>query len=344
MVLALLVLLPFLVWSLAAYGTNIEFLPTLAPEAAEQSMANLWQAHAAIVALSIPLLVLLLEQAQTKGILGTTAGQAMVADTAIVFTMVMSLGSVVLIGMVSVYLSSDGGLVASATLSVLALALLGRGYWRSIRLLTRTRDLRQRSELILVDRLSDNVRKEFVVALANRITLEALSAWRPGAFRTRTSQDETAVIAYPHPSAEEHIDECDISHIQTRVHEGESFGLTRCTDRSRRNLDRLQRRGWILIDCSGFLGEPEERSECSTGIHPGGRRPPIRPLQQEAREIERARTQQRTRIPPVLTEVVLVVLDDELRNSSTLAVELPQPDQIDLGGHHCYSLSAPPAP
>ena len=139
MVLALLVLLPFLVWSLAAYGTNIELLPTLAPAAAEQSMANLWQAHAAIVALSIPLLVLLLEQAQTKGILGTTAGQAMVADTAIVFTMVMSLGSVVLIGMVSVYLSSDGGLVASATLSVLALALLGRGYWRSIRLLTRTR-------------------------------------------------------------------------------------------------------------------------------------------------------------------------------------------------------------
>ena len=185
-VLSLLVVSPFVLWSVLAEHWSPSFLPGLAPGEPEGALTNLWQVHGAIVALSIPLLVLLLEQAQSSGAIGTTAGQAMVAHTNVVFTAALSLWSVLVIGAVAIYIPSHGGLLASALLSVVSIALLGRGYWRSIRLLTTVRVLRNKSESLLVRRLQDRVRKQFATSLANRLLTAELGRWKPGAIRSST--------------------------------------------------------------------------------------------------------------------------------------------------------------
>lgn len=179
MVLAVVVTAVFLAWSWIASTVSLRFMPGRAPTDAEAALESLWQVHAAIVGLSIPLLVLLLELARSPGMLATTASQAMVSETWVVAITATALLSVVEIGLVGVYLPSDGALLANVIFSMLVVLLILRGYWRALALMMSPSLLRKRSEQVLLRRLERSVREDFVIALANDRLAQALADWSP---------------------------------------------------------------------------------------------------------------------------------------------------------------------
>jgi hypothetical protein len=179
MVLAVAVTAVFLGWSWFASTVSLRFMRGRAPTDAEAALESLWQVHAAIVGLSIPLLVLLLELARSPGMLATTASQAMVSETWVVTVTALALLSVIEIGLVGFYLPSDGALVANVVFSTLVVLLILRGYWRALALMISPGLLRKRSEQVLLRRLEGSVQEDFVIALANDRLAQALVDWSP---------------------------------------------------------------------------------------------------------------------------------------------------------------------
>ena len=129
--------------------------------------------------ISIPLLVLILEQAQSKTVLATTAGHAMVRDSMIPLTTILSLGSVVEIGVVAVYFDSEGSLLSSLLLAMACLLLIAHGYWRALGLLISPSKLRERSEDVLFQRLQSSIRDAFIESIANEQISRSIRDWQP---------------------------------------------------------------------------------------------------------------------------------------------------------------------
>jgi hypothetical protein len=168
-----------LAWSIVANAVHVPVLASLAPYDPGDAINTLWQVHSAVVALSIPLLVLLLEQAQSKAVLATTTGHVLMSDCSAVATTVVSLGSVIELGVVAVYLPSDGALLANLILSAICVVLITRGYWNALGLLASPFRLRDRSRAVLFSRVKASVEESFEHALANDEVELQLHAWRP---------------------------------------------------------------------------------------------------------------------------------------------------------------------
>ncbi len=118
--------------------------------------------------------------------------QAMVSDSWVVITTLLSLGSAIEIGFVAVYLESAGALFASLILSASCVALIVHGYWRSLDLLVSHRRLRERVKHVLVLRLQASIREAFDEAATNAVVANKLDHW--GA--TRIGSDKFSPTDY----------------------------------------------------------------------------------------------------------------------------------------------------
>lgn len=167
------------------------FAPSLAPDQSDLQgyLTTLWQAHTAIVGLSMPLLILLMEQAKSKEVLATSAGQALVSRSSMAFTVVLSLGSVIVVTITSSYLASYGTLLTNTALSCVCVGLILFAYVRALHLMLTPDELRARSEGVLRDRLRASVVESLELAATNELLFHTLKPWAPA----RLSEDRLRV-------------------------------------------------------------------------------------------------------------------------------------------------------
>jgi hypothetical protein len=191
LVLSAFVIAAFATATLLAYWLDWTFVPSLAPDDPDATLSTIWQAHTAIVGLSIPLLVLLLEQANSRTVLATSAVEIMVSDSWLVVTTTVSMSAVISIGVSSIYFPSDGGVGAALALTSLCVLLILRGYRKSFELIVAPRRLRGRSRQLLLRRLGKSVTDSFVVSASNERISLALERWVPQRISDRALRDHT---------------------------------------------------------------------------------------------------------------------------------------------------------
>ncbi len=177
--LAVSVLVVFFGWCLMASRSNFELLAGIVPTKVDGAFGILWQAHTAIVGLSIPLLVLLVERGDHDELLATPRGQALISESWILVTTVLSLGSVVIIGVSATYVVSSGALLACLTLSCLCVVLITRGYVQALRLILSPIELRESSIRLLAKRTASSIEESFVVSAANTLLAFQLGSLHP---------------------------------------------------------------------------------------------------------------------------------------------------------------------
>ena len=180
--------------TVAGWWIHVDVAPAFGPKPDDlrDAFGTLWQAHTAIVGLSIPLMVLLVEQAKSNDVLPTSAGQAMIARSWVVITTTLALGSVVVVGVAATYLVSYVALVTNMALSVICVLLILHGYTQALALLLSPNDLRRASEALLMKRLEESIRGSFEVAAANELIGHELGAWYPATLpRVGFSADDT---------------------------------------------------------------------------------------------------------------------------------------------------------
>jgi hypothetical protein len=152
-------------------------LPARAPDDPAATMMAMWQVHAAVVALAVPLLVLLIEQARSRAVIATSAGPALVSRSAIVFTTAFSLGAVIEIGVVTLYFQSDGAVLTSFLVACLSVLLIIWAYASALSLLLSPTRLRAQSLRLLERRLRASMMQAFIEDRMNQILMEGLAPW-----------------------------------------------------------------------------------------------------------------------------------------------------------------------
>lgn len=162
------------VWLSAA---EPNFMPSRSPEDVPGAFRSLWQVHSAIVALSIPLLILLVEQAHSKTIIATSVGNALMSECRVVLITSFSMGSVILIGLAAVYLTDDSVLLLGLVTSALTILFITSGYWRAMRLLLSPTLLRERSVEVAKRRLATSMSDAFVRRWMNVEMIRRLEPW-----------------------------------------------------------------------------------------------------------------------------------------------------------------------
>lgn len=158
-------------------------LRSLAPTNTEEAFSSLWQVHSAVVALSIPLLILLVEQARSSSVISTSVGQVLVSRTRVVFVTIISLGSVVTIGFSSLYLAADAVLLLNFALSSMCIAFILWGYWRALDLLLSPSRLRTQSQRLLEQRLAASMSDAFKLRWMDEQFVLQLAQWNPSPLR-----------------------------------------------------------------------------------------------------------------------------------------------------------------
>lgn len=156
----------------------------LAPKDTGAAFNTLWQVHAAVVALSIPLLILLVEQARASTLISTSVGQVLVSRTRVIFVTIISLGSVVAIGFSALYLSSDAVLLLDFGLSSFCIVFILWGYCRALDLLLSTSRLRSQSQSLLERRLAASMAHAFELRWMDDRLARLLAQWNPMTLRT----------------------------------------------------------------------------------------------------------------------------------------------------------------
>jgi hypothetical protein len=172
-VLSLAVLLAW--WAQSAWPTGMSWW---APSRPKDRMIDLWQVHSAAVALAIPLLVLLIEQAKSERPLAATESEVISRQIRMPFLLVVSLGSIVALGLCALYVPSSKSLVVSFALSATVMSLIAFGYWRALRLVLLPAQLEDASELLFRDRAEKDVLDSYLEAVANDRVIRALEPWK----------------------------------------------------------------------------------------------------------------------------------------------------------------------
>lgn len=180
------VLAVFIASSLLAHAWRPQFLENLKPPDMLSSYNTLWQVQAAMVGLGIPLLILLVEQARSPTVTSTSVGQVLVSRTHVIFVTVLSIGSVVKIGLSAVYLASDQVLVVDFALSALCIGMILWGFYRALALLMSTERLRSASQTVLHDLLATSMQAAVALRLMDQRLSEELHGLDLGDIR----QDE----------------------------------------------------------------------------------------------------------------------------------------------------------
>lgn len=166
-----------------------------APSNVNTSFATLWQVHSAVVALSIPLLILLIEQSRTSSVVATSIGQVLVVRTRIVFVMSLSLGSVVTIGASAIYLESDAVLLLNFAVSAACVISILVSYYNALSLLLSPTRLRAESQRVLELRLERSMRAAFLLRWMDRRLAELTAEWNVQPLRPRLGESEHVAIA-----------------------------------------------------------------------------------------------------------------------------------------------------
>jgi hypothetical protein len=172
LVFALLVSIVFTAWRPSVW-------PGRAPDDLDGTMMSLWQVHGSVVGLGVPLLVLLIEQARSRAVIATNAGPALVSESRIVFTTVFSLGAVIEIGVVTLYVRSDSALATSFLVACGSVLLIVWAYASALSLLLSPRRLRAQSLRLLERRLRASMMEAFIEDRMNQILMTELARWIP---------------------------------------------------------------------------------------------------------------------------------------------------------------------
>jgi hypothetical protein len=174
------ILLATLLLSILLRATQPRAFSELAPRNATEALGTLWQVHSAVVALSIPLLILLVEQARNTLVISTSVGQVLFSRTRVIFVTVVSLGSVVTIGFSALYLVSDAVLIVDFGLSALCITLILLGYCRALEMLLSPSQLRAESQKLLERRLAASMARSFELRWMDERLVSILRPWNPG--------------------------------------------------------------------------------------------------------------------------------------------------------------------
>ena len=103
----------------------------------------------------------------------------MISESWIVVTSVLSLGSVIVIGVAATYLVSYGALLGCLLLSCLCVGLIAHGYVRALSLLLSPKRLRDSSIALLLARAEASVDESFLTASSNNLLAAELAPWDP---------------------------------------------------------------------------------------------------------------------------------------------------------------------
>lgn len=185
----LAILVATLILSVVLRATRPTALNELAPKDTGAAFNTLWQVHAAVVALSIPLLILLVEQARASSLISTSVGQVLVSRTRVIFVTIISLGSVVVIGFSALYLSSDAVLLLDFGLSSFCILFILWGYSRALDLLLSTSRLRSLSQALLESRLAASMTNAFELRWMDEKLASHLDEWHPVPLLTAALDD-----------------------------------------------------------------------------------------------------------------------------------------------------------
>lgn len=110
-------------------------LPEFLTNKSTPSMTSIWQVHASIVILSIPLLTFLVEQSKTVTMLATSVAAVLFEQAKMRFLIWTSFGSVIVGGISTLIFDSESVVAVSVLFSAAIIYLIGKSYYVTLKLL-----------------------------------------------------------------------------------------------------------------------------------------------------------------------------------------------------------------
>lgn len=160
--------------SLGASHISADVLPAYSPTLPGDALLTLWEVYAGTVALTLPLLILVIELARDRGLVAVRRTEVLLTETQALQVAYVSLPGIIAVGISAIYFDEDAVVFVNMLAFGLTLALILRSYRRAIELLTNPTALATKARVVLMSRLESAVRNEFVERAANDRLLQAL--------------------------------------------------------------------------------------------------------------------------------------------------------------------------